>query len=88
MANACERSIADREYSSSADDLVLSQVVPQAHSVAERTPLDRVIEGRWRELANSRLTSFCNVLGRQAGNRGSSGMGALLESFADTAHRI
>ena len=95
MANACEHSIADRENTRAGDDLVLSQVVPRARGVAERASVDRVIEcgviawgeGRSRELhplairlADSRrLTSFCNVFGRQSCNRGSTGNGALLE---------
>jgi hypothetical protein len=84
MANACEDPSAEGGICRSGDQLVLSHVVREPHSVAERTLFDRTIdrrEGSARELhalagqiSGARpLSSLRNVLGRQ------SGKGAVLE---------
>jgi hypothetical protein len=83
MANACEDPSAEGGICRFGDQLVLSHVVREPHSVAERTLFDRMIdrEGSARELhalagqiSGARpLSSLRNVLGRQ------SGKGAVLE---------
>ena len=84
MANACEDPSADSWIRSYRDELALSHVVRRPHSVAERTPFDRMIDHRegcareLRALARQRpgvgpLSSLCSVLGRP------SGKGAVLE---------